>query len=184
MNKSPMFMIFAIVLLTYFNLPSESYMQAKGNFISSLNVKATKLRFYEGGVGQHPVDTRKYNSRFFQSKSRNIYWQVDLEHAKSVKKTHFKIKAVYIRADGTVFVEQELDTYLEPQWTSSHHSYGYGWKEPGNWPAGTYRVDLFIEGHKIASGSFTITDGKAKPKQPGARPIKKKTDIPDDLGEL
>jgi hypothetical protein len=51
---------------------------------------------------------------------------------------------------------QTKAAYIESNWTNSYHNFGRGWREPGNWTPGTYRVDLIAGDQLIASGYFTI----------------------------
>ena len=55
------------------------------------------------------------------------------------------------RLGATVFggVEQERITINEQSLWS-------GWPEPGNWTPGKYRVDLFVQGRKVASEEFQV----------------------------
>ncbi len=43
-----------------------------------------------------------------------------------------------------------------PDGPSRLYNSGRGWQRAGMWRHGTYRVDLFVNGNRIGSGSFTI----------------------------
>ncbi|MDP2854468.1 MAG: caspase family protein [Smithellaceae bacterium] len=51
-----------------------------------------------------------------------------------------------------------FNPYVLENWTYSHHNSGYGWREKASntWIAGTCRVDLYVEGVKIASETFNM----------------------------
>lgn len=183
-KSSLMFAIFALSLLTDLSFSGEPRSQVQGHFISSLNATVTELRFYEGGYDAVPYKQRHYKTDFPKSSSRYINWELHLEFPEPNRKIEFEIVAIYSNPDGSEFAQQTKKAYIESNWENSYHYWGRGWKEPGNWPVGTYRVDLLIKGQKVASGSFRITAAKAKSTKPRKRPREKEGEIPDDLGEL
>ncbi|MDR4504242.1 MAG: tetratricopeptide repeat protein [Candidatus Scalindua sp.] len=128
-------------------------------FISSLNAKVTGLRFFEGDVKGQPYGQRKYSTVFSKSATRYIYWEMTLAFPKSNRKSYFTIVSKFYNPHGNVMTRLKLQSNIEPGWTSSYHYHGYGWKTPGNWEIGTYRVDIFVDNQNVTSGTFTITYG-------------------------
>ncbi|MCR4342880.1 MAG: hypothetical protein NUV40_03195 [Patescibacteria group bacterium] len=124
--------------------------------IPSLNAKVTELRFFEKGNKMPTFGQRGYKRQFPNSSSRYINWEINLEHPKPNRRIDFEITAIYYRSDGSMLAQQTKNSYIKPGWTTSYHSLGWGWSKPGNWEVGTYSVDLFIKGQKIASGTFEI----------------------------
>jgi len=41
-------------------------------------------------------------------------------------------------------------------WASSQHSSGWGYNEPGTWPPGRYRLEVLVNGRKVAETSVEI----------------------------
>jgi hypothetical protein len=130
-----------------------------------LNPQVTALRFYESGYGDLPPDQRVYAQRFASDTSRYINWALDLEHPAPGRPVDLKITAIYLRDNGTGSWEEfwrgTWDTSVEGDWTESSHWGGYGFDDPGNWPIGSYRVDIYfeglnIDGQLIASEQFEI----------------------------
>jgi hypothetical protein len=155
--------------------------------IPSLNATVTELLFYESGEGYPPKKDRIYSTEFNKSQVRYINWELNLKYPRPSSKTDFKIRAKYYRQGGNLHFNQEVNSYISPKWTSSNHSGGCGNKNPDTWKIGQYRVELFVAGSKVASGSFRIVSGKGSITPPGKTEKKSKksnTDIPDDLGEL
>jgi len=124
--------------------------------ISSLNADVTSLLFFESGYNPMSREQRTYSHRFARSKARYINWELNLEHPSQSRRVDFKIEAVWSRSDGSILRRQTLDTSLELGRTSSYHSFGYGWDDPGKWEVGPYKVELYVKGEKIAEDSFEI----------------------------
>jgi hypothetical protein len=127
--------------------------------IPSLQATISQLNFYEGGYDGVAREQRQYNTSFSPSNSRYIYWELNLDHPAPGRRIDFTVDAVWTAPDGSEFARQSLGSYLLETWSSSYHQIGRGWREPGNWNPGTYRVDLMVNGEKVASGSFVMTGG-------------------------
>jgi hypothetical protein len=140
-------------IASYF--PDESGRIA-GYDIPLLKAEVTGLRFFESGYDPPDKNQRTYPTEFVNLSSRYINWELNLEFPAPGRRIDFDILAVWYNPDGSVMARQTKASYIESDWTNSYHSYGRGWKEPGNWIPGTYRVDLLVGDHKIASGSFTV----------------------------
>ena len=116
----------------------------------------TELSLYEVPSGGVPRDQRAYKLQFDRSSTRFVSWELNLRHPKHRGRIEFIIIAVYYRADGSVFARQTIDSHLEANWTSSWHDGNWGWKDPGKWPVGSYRVELSIGGEIVASSPFEV----------------------------
>jgi tetratricopeptide (TPR) repeat protein len=121
-----------------------------------LNLRVTSLRFFEGGYSPPPLEQRVYSNRFDKSKTRYVNWELKLEFPAPGRRVSFPIEQFWYRADGSLVTRQTWQASIEPNWTWSYHNHGYGRNNPDNWGAGPYRVDLYVEGQKLASGSFEI----------------------------
>jgi hypothetical protein len=125
--------------------------------IPSLQAHVTGLRFFEGGAQVVPPDRRAYGQRFAREATRYVWWELGLAYAPSDRARSFHAVARWTRPGGSLLVEQALDGRLEARWTSSLHAKGFGQPVPASWMAGTYRVDILIEGRVVASGAFQVT---------------------------
>ena len=125
--------------------------------IPSLNARVTKILFFESGRSDIELRQKRiYESRFAQASTRTIYTEIRLEHPQSERRIDFTITLVCTRENGTTFRIEDYKGRLEPGWTSSEHWIGVGNHGPGDWDAGTYQVDVDINGEKVATGSFEI----------------------------
>lgn len=124
--------------------------------IPSINAKVTDLRFFETGYDQTPHDQRVYSRKFPKSEARYICWELNLSYSRMEYNVSLVVRPAYYRQDGTQFAEQTKQMIIQQGSSSSWYSYGRGWREPGNWNVGTYRVDLFVDDQKVATGTFEI----------------------------
>jgi hypothetical protein len=118
--------------------------------------RVTGLRFYEGGLTEVPLGKRAYVRKFQSASTRYVYRELQLEYPPPGRRIQFEIQGVWYRADGSVLARQSQQVQIEPHWTSTYHAHGWGSMLRGGWTAGVYRVELFIAGQKVASGSFEV----------------------------
>lgn len=130
--------------------------QAPTGVIPSLDARVTSVRFFETPYDFTPRGKRVYASWFERASARFIAWELNLEHAAPASRKSFSVEQVWLRSDGTILARQRKDTYVEPGWTSSYHQHSWGYRNVDSWTAGVYRVDLFVDGQRVATGTFTI----------------------------
>lgn len=115
------------------------------------------LKFYEGGYDGITYGQRIYNSRFQSSSARLIWWEINLAYPQQEKRIDFSVEAFLYKPDGTILNRQVQNYFIEPSWTSSSHSMGFGGVDPGTWIPGRYLVEIYISGKKAGEGIFEIT---------------------------
>jgi len=127
-------------------------------YIPSLNATVSEVKFFESGYDATPKDQRVYRTSFSRTNSRYIAWELNLTHPAPGTKKNFVVDAIWFNAYGTEIFRASLNSYVDATWTTSYRNSGYGWREVSNstWTAGTYRVDLYVEGTKVASENFTV----------------------------
>jgi uncharacterized protein YgiM (DUF1202 family) len=135
---------------------AESIQDNRSNPLILPVLKLSSLRFFESGYNLSPYGQRIYGIRFSGSAITYLGWELNLEHEPPNSRYQFVVKAVWRNPDGSILAQQTLQTYIESDWTTSHHGTGWGFKSPGTWKAGTYSVDVYIEDRKFASGSFEV----------------------------
>lgn len=126
------------------------------NRIDKLDAKVDSLKFYEGGYNGTARTDRVYLTSFSRN-SRFVFWELNLTHPTRAAREDFTIDVTWYK-DGVFWADGPSKTYVEPNWATSFHNNGKGWSEPGKWETGDYRVDLFVDGKKIATGNFSIVD--------------------------
>jgi len=125
--------------------------------IPALGAKVTSLRFFESGYHRPARGQRIYADRFQSDDCRYINWELNLTHPTRDKRVDFRIDAIWYNQDGSVLARQSTPCHLEESWCWSFWNHSWGWEEPAKWIPGQYRVELFVNGSKIAVGSFTVT---------------------------
>ncbi len=125
------------------------------------------MRFFEGGYNVPDEAQRRFTGQFPKSATRYVWCQIDVENRlHNVREQTHKVVWRYYNPDGTLRGEPGLDFRIKPEWYTAWIPYGWGWDEPGNWPVGTYRVEIWIDGQKMAQDLFTIYDDRASTSPP------------------
>lgn len=137
-------------------VPAPTILHDKVEVIPSLDARVTKLAFFGSGAADiAPLKNPTYKSRFEHAATIRVYPEIYLEYPPPGKKIYFTM-TVHIRENKRTFRIVDYETRIEPDWTSSHHSVGIGVLGPGNWRAGTYEADVYLNGEKVAMGSFEV----------------------------
>jgi len=141
------------------SVPEPKILHDNVELIPSLNARVTKIRFFESGRSDMELrQKRTYQSRFAQATTRTVYTEIHLEYPQSRRRIYFAITLVCSRGNGATFRIEEYEGRIEADWTSSDHWIGVGYHSAGDWDAGAYKVDVHINGEKVATGSFEIYD--------------------------
>jgi hypothetical protein len=114
------------------------------------------LRFYESkSSAVIPYDKRIYKNEFIASKSNFINWELNFQHSIPAKKVEYDIEAVWTRSEDKVVYRQKLHAIIDPAKKLPPASSLWGNADDGKaWKPGIYVVELFVNGQKIADGSF------------------------------
>ena len=137
-------------------VPEPSILQDKVVVIPSLDARLTKLAFFGSSASDiAPLQNPTYKSRFEHAATTRVYPEIHLEYPPPGKKIYF-VMTVHIRENKRTFRIVDYETRIEPNWTSSSHSVGVGVLGPGNWRAGSYEADVYINGERVAMGSFEV----------------------------
>jgi len=115
-----------------------------------------EIKFFESGPTLPPMTGRTYEVQFNHRTTRFVGWELHLTCPAVAYRVNFTIYATWYYPNGKVFGNETVNTYADVGWTDPVYSSGRGWQVPGRWVRGTYRVDLFVNGNRIGSGSFTI----------------------------
>lgn len=124
-------------------------------YVTFLNARVTSLRFFESGEGILPFSRRIYGQSFRSSTTRFINWELSLSYPIPEKRTDFDIVEVWRKPHGTV-TTHAIPVYVDHNWTGSQCGSGHGSPRAGTFQLGTYQLELFINGQRIASGTFEV----------------------------
>jgi tetratricopeptide (TPR) repeat protein len=122
--------------------------------------KATvdSVRFFESGNPLTPINEREYAVRFKKPSARFIAWELQFVHPKAESRVDFDIEAVWYGPGGNLVHRQTLHAVVPPGRTASSDAMGWGCPtHPCRyWDDGSYRVEFFVDGTKLVTGSFEI----------------------------
>jgi hypothetical protein len=129
-------------------LPGNAYILEKA--------KVDYVDFFEGGAEAPAYGERVYAVKFAKSSSRYIYAEINLSYPSPPQRVDFIVDTRWYDPAGQMIAELPLEAYVDAGWTSSAHAVGRGWDKPGKWIAGKYKVESYISGQLVASGSFEV----------------------------
>lgn len=137
-------------------VPAPTILHDKVGVIPSLDARLTELAFFGSSAADiSPLKNPTHKSRFEHTATTRVYPEIHLEYPPPGKKIYFTM-TVHVRENRRTFRIVDYETRIEPDWTSSYHSVGIGVLGPGNWRAGSYEADVYINGEKVAMGSFEV----------------------------
>jgi hypothetical protein len=128
---------------------------AAGNAdIPSLNANVTGMRLYESAT---PLDVgqRQYSNRFSRAALRGVFWELILTFPDPGRRIDYTVEGLIYR-EGAFFGTWKANLPLEAGNTSLAPSSGFGYTTAGKWPTGSYLMELFVDGRKVAAASFEV----------------------------
>ena len=117
---------------------------------------SAKVKFFPTGYAMCSQDQRAYRTVFTQKDTTFVAWELVLALPAPGKRLDYQIKAHWFKPDGSLLTHQAAQAYCEATWTAPWCARSWGYREPGHWEPGIYRVEFFINGNKAAEEKFTI----------------------------
>lgn len=120
------------------------------------NVRVSSLKFFEGGYDAD--DPGAYATEFPKSKTRYIYWKLDMEFPPPERTINGGLEAFWYDDRGLMW-KDSMQIRIEADWDHSSHWQAYPVENAEfSWDEGKYSVDVYAGGHKLSSGAFEIYD--------------------------
>ena len=124
---------------------------------SSSDYEVLNIRCFEGGKTAPKASERIYKESFDKEITRYVYTELKVNNFQYKADTHeHDVIWLYYNPDGSLRGRIQGNFIVKPEWATSWIYRGWGWSDPGNWPAGIYRVELSIDGVKLSAKKFTI----------------------------
>lgn len=117
------------------------------------------LHFYESGFHPAAKAQRRYVSILPKSSTRFVYWEMTVRNKLyNVRDQSHTVVALWYRPDGTRFGRTRQTFNIRAGWASAWVSHGWGYRTPGRWKPGKYRVDIVVDGRVYVRRNFLIYD--------------------------
>jgi len=136
--------------------PSPSLEAAPTWFIPPLQARIVNVRFFESPKDMPAIGSRVYSTRFQSSSARYINWELELSFNSPGENLKAPIQIVWHGTNDEELTRQETNFDINSGTNSSRHAWGWGQQTPGYWKPGTYKLEFFDGGQKVASGAFEV----------------------------
>lgn len=134
----------------------------------SSDYRFDKIIFFEAGkTAPEEKKDRIASTRFNKATARYIYTQFEVTNNRYRGREHsHNMVFKYYNPNGSLRGNAGATFTIKPEWQTSWIFRGWGWENPGNWPAGKYRVEVWVDGRKVTQSYFEIYEqiAQAKPK--------------------
>ncbi len=125
--------------------------------IASLGARVVGMKFFESAAGaMPPEDQRIFAERFDVRTARHINVEILTNHAATGQTVNFPISCTYLKPDGSVLYILQKSFNVPASYENTTFAAGVGWKDPGQWRPGAYRVSCVHDGKTISEGSFEV----------------------------
>ena len=122
------------------------------------------------------TDKRTYQTSFLRGDATYIKCEVRFKnHFHRRRSQRLGLVYRYYGVDGKMMGETKNNYRMPASWKSGYAASGWGWRLPGNWPVGSYRVEILYDGRIVADGRFkVVSDSKSRLFDAGREKAKKK----------
>jgi hypothetical protein len=119
------------------------------------------VKFFEGPYTAPPEAQRQYLNRFPKSTTRYIFFNVGAKNLLYRSRTQRPLViGRFYKPDGSFMGDGTVNVDISSEWESTNLWGGWGWNDPGNWPIGNYRVEIWFGNSKVGEGYFSIYDDR------------------------
>ena len=130
--------------------------------LDQIGAQVESLNFFEGPSGGIPLAERTYSKSYEKQSTRFLWFELNLKYPATGAVVDIPLTIQYLRADGSVYAQWNITSQIQPTWTRSWHSSGWGSNTSGNFEPGKFTVRISDSARQIATGSFSIyTDREA-----------------------
>jgi hypothetical protein len=129
------------------------------DYSRSREFELEELNFFEAGYNLPDREDYRYKTYFDKYDSRYIYTEIVVRNnLYEIRTQTHELEFEYYNPDGSLRGRIKADYTIDKDWKTSWISRGWGWDERGNWPVGTYTVEVYSDDKFIGDGQFTIYD--------------------------
>jgi hypothetical protein len=138
-----------------------------GAAVGSLKARVTAVRLFESGGEVPDRKDRVITNTFDALTTRFINIELELEYPRSPKRIAFEIGCRFDGPDSTARTPTVRGS-VDAGWIGSYHTAGWGARNRGMWPEGSYKVTCRGDGKTVATSEFKVVRGRAAVEALGA----------------
>jgi serine/threonine protein kinase len=137
---------------------AKAQVRAKAEYAQTFvsNLRSQQIKFFNGGTDAPGYGQRRYQYQFDTRSTKYIYVEVNFSHSQPKERVNFSIHAIILNGSGVKVNERSWDSYIEPTWSNSYHTMGFGADRVRNWEKGNYTMQIQINGRLIGSQNFAV----------------------------
>lgn len=106
------------------------------------------------GEAVAPVD------EFPQSSTTLVFSEIELKNLLyGIEDRQYTLNFKYYLENGRLVDDYKTQATILSTWDYAWYYASWGWNQPGQWPLGTHRVELWIDGTRFAIKRFKIVEG-------------------------
>jgi hypothetical protein len=148
-------------------MDGEKVGEDKFSIAASDDYDVDSIRLFEGGYDAPAKEARVYRTSFEKSSTRYIWTELNIKNRRYQQYEHtHNITLKYYNPDGSLRGQTDHSYTVKSEWLTSWKASGWGWKTAGNWPAGTYRVVVEMDGTVVGEKAFTVEGDEEKFPEP------------------
>ncbi|HJR35973.1 MAG TPA: hypothetical protein VJ817_13545, partial [Gemmatimonadales bacterium] len=128
--------------------------------VGRLKAKVTAIRLFESGADVPDREARTITATFDALTTRFINIELELQYPRVSRPTEFEIGCRFDGPDSTARTPAVRGS-VDPGWAGSYHTAGWGARNRGMWPEGTYKVTCQGDGKTVAVSEFKVVKAPA-----------------------
>ncbi|NOX32842.1 MAG: hypothetical protein GXP56_03765 [Deltaproteobacteria bacterium] len=118
----------------------------------------TRVLFFEHGAKKTEKSQRKYATRFYRDSTRFINNEIHFKNLWHNRQDQtYKVARVWYDENSMLEGTQDGDLIIKSQWEYCNNtSNGWGWKDPGKWAIGKYKLEVYVNNNLEDTQYFEI----------------------------
>lgn len=131
-----------------------------GTAVGQLKARVTAIRLFESGAEVPDREARTITATFDALTTRFINIELELQYPRAPRSMGLEIGCRFDGPDSTARTPT-VRISVDPGWVGSYHTAGWGGRNRGMWPEGTYKVTCQGDGKTLAISEFKVVKARA-----------------------
>lgn len=131
-----------------------------GTPVGPLKAKVTAIRLFESGAEVPDREARTITASFDALTTRFINIELELQYPRAPRAMELEIGCRFDGPDSTARTPT-VRISVDPGWVGSYHTAGWGARNRGMWPEGSYKVTCQGDGKTVAVSEFKVVKARA-----------------------